>query len=171
MQFFNVRASNKGFTLTEMLVVMMMIGILSAIAAPSLLGLYNRTRLMGAVTESQGALREAQRQAIRKSRNCTVTLDNSANMVLGSCLSSGNRRLNGVTLRSSVSSFQFNIKGAITNSSGALLADPVVIVLSSPRTRTAKCLLVSAPLGFIKTGTYTGNPQSTLTDANCLPDS
>jgi prepilin-type N-terminal cleavage/methylation domain-containing protein len=171
MQFFNVRAHNKGFTLIEMLLVIVVVGILSAIAAPSLLGLYSRSRLMGSVTETQGALREAQRQAIRKSRNCTVTLDSSANMILGSCLATGNRRLNSVTLRSSTPSFQFNIKGAITNASGQLLTTPVVIVLSSPRSQTLRCLVVSSPLGFIKTGTYSGSQQGTLTDTNCLPDS
>ncbi|HEY9620053.1 MAG TPA: type II secretion system protein [Crinalium sp.] len=176
MRCFNVRAHNNlatsnGFTLVELLIVMMMVGILSAITAPSVLGLYNRTKANGSITTVQGALREAQRQAIRKSRNCTVTLDSTANMVMGSCLATGDRRLDAVTIRSSASSFQFNIKGAVTNSSGQFLSTPITIVLSSRYSSTQKCVVVSAPLGLIRTGTYNGSSQGTPSDTNCLPNS
>jgi len=70
----NVRKTNQGFTLIELLIILLIVGILSAFAGPSFLGLLNRGKVNNAVAQVQGALQEAQREAIRKSRNCTVVM-------------------------------------------------------------------------------------------------
>jgi prepilin-type N-terminal cleavage/methylation domain-containing protein len=62
-----------GFTLLEVLVVVFMIGILSAIAAPGWLGFMNRQRLNKASDNLVSALQEAQRQAKRNKRNYSVS--------------------------------------------------------------------------------------------------
>jgi prepilin-type N-terminal cleavage/methylation domain-containing protein len=70
----NARHSNQGFTLLEVLIILFIVSTLSALAAPSFLGFLNRTKVNNAVAEVQGALQEAHRGAIRKSRICGVVL-------------------------------------------------------------------------------------------------
>lgn len=55
-----------GFTLTELLVVVVMAGILAGIAAPGWLAFMNRQRVGGAQTELLQFMREAQAQSIAK---------------------------------------------------------------------------------------------------------
>jgi prepilin-type N-terminal cleavage/methylation domain-containing protein len=57
-----------GFTMIELLVVIVVVAILSAIAAPSWLGFLTRQRLNAAQAEAIGALREAQTNAKREKR-------------------------------------------------------------------------------------------------------
>ena len=59
----NLNHSNSGFTLLEVLVVIVMVGILSAIAAPSWLSFVARQRLNKANDSILAALREAQSKA------------------------------------------------------------------------------------------------------------
>lgn len=175
MRLLNVRGSNQGFTLIELLAVIIMVGIVSAIAAPSLLGMLNRAKIDSAQAEIQGALQEAQRQSIRNSRSCNVTLGTSS--ILGNCLVTGSLILQNVSLRSAsnntaLTSFWFNHKGELfsNNPVGASpqrLTAPVTIVVSAANTSSQKCLVLSAPLGLMRSGTYTG-AASTTTESNCV---
>ena len=77
MLHFNVRSNSKGFTLIEVLVVMIMIGILSAIAAPSFLGLLNRNRVNNAAIRLKSALVEAQANTTRIGRYCEFIINST----------------------------------------------------------------------------------------------
>lgn len=76
MHRLNVRkhSQNKGFSLIEILIVVIIIGVLTAIAIPGFVGSFDRVKLNQAVVEVRGILQEAQRQAIRKSQPCGVTI-------------------------------------------------------------------------------------------------
>lgn len=59
-------SSEEAFTLTEMLVVVIMVSVLFSIAAPGWFGFMNRQRVSGAKTEVLQVMREAQKLAITK---------------------------------------------------------------------------------------------------------
>lgn len=75
MRRFNVH-KNQGFTLLEILVALAITGILAALTGPNLLAWLNSNRVQEATDSIQSALRDAQRQAIRRGRICTINFTN-----------------------------------------------------------------------------------------------
>ncbi len=67
-------------------------GILSAIAIPSYIGLINKIHLNNAVTEIRSALQTGQREAIRRTQVCSIGLNTVDRTVTGYCLG-GDRNL------------------------------------------------------------------------------
>lgn len=83
----NVRSNNQGFTLIETTVILVIIGILSAIAAPSFLSMFNKNQVNNALVQVRGTLQEAQREAIRRSRRCQVGLSSgNQSMLTSNCI-------------------------------------------------------------------------------------
>lgn len=72
--------SSAGFTLIEMLVVIVMVGIVAAIAAPSWQGFLDRQRMNAVRSDLIGVLRTAQdeAQARQKSRQVTFLTDTAS---------------------------------------------------------------------------------------------
>jgi prepilin-type N-terminal cleavage/methylation domain-containing protein len=119
-----------GFTLIETLVVIAVVGILAAIATPSFLSTMDSANVDQTIAEIRGALQETQRQAIRKSQLCSVSVDVASvvpnipsgnqqgnnqggnnqgenpgiNAVSGNCLTSGDHELpKGVDMATNIS--------------------------------------------------------------------
>lgn len=69
----------RGYTLAEILVALVLIGIGAALAAPNLISWSHRQKMRSAVGIVQGALEDAQRQAIRLGKKCTVQIEGSRN--------------------------------------------------------------------------------------------
>ena len=169
----NAQTSEKGFTLTEMLVTLIIAGILAAITAPSLVGLLNRNQINEAQRQVESAIREAQRQAIRRGRSCSVVINTTSKTISSpdsGCLLSqrdvGENTLVGgdtVSLKANDPNVTINFthKGA-TNSDA-------VIVIESSLNSTKKCVAIAGTLGSVKTGIYTGDLNTTLVPENCNP--
>jgi len=165
MNSLNAPRGNQGFTLIESLIIVLVIGILAAIAAPSFLATLNRSRVNDALAALEGALKEAQKEAVKRSTNCTVTLDTTDKKVTGPCLVTGDRTLsNGVQMATNItgSTITFSHKGTVT------LSDTGTIALyRSDETNNQRCLVLSSPLGIIRSGNYTGSIASSITATNC----
>lgn len=162
MSPFNARSNNQGFTLIETLTVVIIISILSAIAAPGLLGMLNRNKVNTALDQVQGALQEAQREAMRKSQSCTVTLDSTNSKITSSCLVTGDRTLpSGVVLATNLdpSTVTFSFRGNTTTSG-------TIVVYSNDSNQQKKCLVISNGLGIMRAGKYSGSTTS-ITTTNC----
>jgi len=67
---------NQGFTLLEILVALAIMGILAALTGPNLLAWLNSNKVQEATDSIQSALEDAQRQAIRLGRICTINFTN-----------------------------------------------------------------------------------------------
>lgn len=67
---------NQGFTLLEILVALAITGVLAALTLPNLLAWLNSNKVQQATDSIQSALEDAQRQAIRLGRNCTINFTN-----------------------------------------------------------------------------------------------
>jgi prepilin-type N-terminal cleavage/methylation domain-containing protein len=72
------RKGDNGFTILELLVVVIMLGILSSIAAPGWLGFINRQRVRTVNDRVFQSLRLAQSEAKRTKGNVTITFNNPA---------------------------------------------------------------------------------------------
>ncbi len=71
---------SSGFTLIEVLVTILIVGILSAIAAPSWLGFVARQRLNKANDTVLASLQEAQREAKKTKRSYSVSIQLNSNI-------------------------------------------------------------------------------------------
>lgn len=87
MPLLNAPRKRLGFTLIEILVIILVVGILSAIAIPSFMSLIDKVNINNAVTEVRAALQTGQRDAIRRSQVCTVGLNAIDGKVISYCSS------------------------------------------------------------------------------------
>lgn len=158
MLLFNAPKSIQGFTLIEMLVIVVIIGIMSAISVPSFLASLNRSKVNDGVAKVRGALQEAQREAIRKSRTCTVTFTTSS--ITGPCLVTGTRTLKdevllATNITGSQATFSFRGNSSMTLPSGVGFGK--VVVYLSDGSGQKKCLAIANNIGIMRTGNYVGS--------------
>jgi prepilin-type N-terminal cleavage/methylation domain-containing protein len=199
MQRLNVTKyrDDQGFTLLEVLTVVIIIGIISAIASPGMLGFLARSKVTAAQGELQGLLQEAQRSAIRDSDSCSLTLPatgsksadqaDSVLSVSASCVGTGTQELEEVILRhnfadvsptydgtATLTAELFNYQGSTDESlviPAGQASGNLIIVISTESDSTIfqKCIVVSDGLGLIRAGNYSGDTAGALDSSLCAP--
>ena len=127
-----------GFSLVELMLVVVLIGILVALAAPNLTGYVRRTRVEGALNELTGDIAYTRMLAVRSGRPATLTLEpggtaykiesthqetatTTATRVVKQVNLTGDYR--GVTLTPATTVLTFNSRGLLTSPPG----DPTII--------------------------------------------
>ncbi|NJO99218.1 MAG: prepilin-type N-terminal cleavage/methylation domain-containing protein, partial [Pleurocapsa sp. CRU_1_2] len=146
MQSNFIRKSDRGYTLTEMMVTLIIIGVIAAIASPNFLGWLSRIRLEGALQQLLGAINETQRLAMMRGKSCRININRSTNKITANtagCLLSDRAIDDSITIRSnftSSTSITFSYKGSTTRMG--------TIVLSSDHTDLQKCFVISLGTGI-----------------------
>lgn len=178
---FYVHKAEQGFTLIETTIIVMIVGILSAIAAPSYLAYNNKRKVNDAVVKVKGALQEVQREAIRKSRLCSVdfitdiTTNPTTYKITSPCLVTGDRTLlKGVAMANNIEgtikfSFRGNAAFDVTPSVGSTdTSGKIILFNSGPPISNKKCIAISQGIGIIRTGNYGGLTNDVgITSSNC----
>ncbi len=157
-----------GFSLVELMVTVAVLGIIAAIATPSMVDMIDRKRAVGAVEEAYSLLHMARSEAIKQSRTTRVTMSEGAagswliglSHGSGACtdandckiLESGTgvtrmsdpSRYPGVKLAASQATFAFNPRGLASG----IAVDGATLDFTSQRGWTARLAL--NPIGRIR---------------------
>jgi prepilin-type N-terminal cleavage/methylation domain-containing protein len=156
---------NRGYTLTELLVTLVIVGIIAAIASPSFLGLLSRYRLEGALQQLLGAINETQRLAMVRGKSCRININLSTNNITANtagCLLSDRSLDDSITIRSNFTgstNITFSYKGSTTRMG--------TIVLSSDHTDLQKCFVIALGTGIKRVGDYEGSKTGSVSYTNC----
>jgi prepilin-type N-terminal cleavage/methylation domain-containing protein len=130
-------SNQQGFTLLELLVVVLMIGILSAIATPSILAEFARTKLNNSLDTLQSALELSQAEATRKSRKCEVYIPepggNPGTQIIPEC--------------------NINVPSTVTTLSSSYNGSPPAIPLNEGISITSNLVATSARTAVVATAT------------------
>ena len=166
-----LKKSNKGFTLIEMITTVIIVGVIAAIAAPNLLGMLNQTRVKDGLGQVEGAIKEAQKLAIRRGKPCTIvfTTNDDGNSTVKTKSGFDGCLLSTRELADSVSFSVLNSGSLIlVNSSNEIelsfsgKGNPDVtgiMVIEHPQINTQKCIQIEGLLGSMLTGNYDSATQ------------
>ena len=69
------RRLQQGFTLMELLIVIAIVGIISAIAAPAIFNIHDRYQLRASATEVLSAFKKAQSEAVKRNTRVGITMN------------------------------------------------------------------------------------------------
>lgn len=165
-------SKNRGYSLLEMIVTVILVGILAAIAIPSFIGLLERYRVNEGLAKVKGAIKEAQRQAIRRGRRCKIQINTNNRKITVSapdgsinyngCLFNERTLPEGVAIKTNYTTpvISFSPRGN-TSSAGT------IVVYSADNAQTKKCIVISLGLGIIRNGDYTGDVSTAVTATKC----
>jgi prepilin-type N-terminal cleavage/methylation domain-containing protein len=160
------KKNDSGFTLTELMIALIIIGITAAIVSPNFLGFLNRIKVNNSLEQLLGAIRETQRQAMRRGKRCRIDINPNTNILSANparCLLNNRTIDENVIIRTNLSgstpNISFSYKGNTTKMG--------TIVLSSNFTDTQKCFVISLGLGIMRTGNYIGSKNGSVSANYC----
>jgi len=166
MPFSVVRRVQQGLTLIEILIVMAVAAILATAAAPSFQYWLQTQQVNQELEKLEGALREAQREAMRRNQACQVVIPVGNNPTITAnpqaCLPTGPRQLENVTLRRGpgMATVRFGFQGRASTSGTTVLA-------LNGNTALQRCLVIAPGLGIMRTGVYAPTDATGHTASNC----
>jgi type II secretory pathway pseudopilin PulG len=182
------RKSDGGFTIIELIVIVLVLGILSAIAAPSWLAFINRQRVRTVNDRVLQTLRTAQSEAKRTKSDRVITFSNSIapfdpptatikteptqNPPLQTVTFNGGGEIKQGQVKLSAAScpgggsctpatpLTFNYNGVLDPNSSTNPDLPLVVTVSPVGSNTKQCVIVETLLGSMRTAE--GNDCPTL---------
>lgn len=153
----------QAYTLLEILLTIMFVGILAAIIAPSFGQMYQKYIVNSSLEQLRTALQTAQKNAIKNSETCSITIDTNNNKITttNDCLSEQRQLSKTIKIAQTNGNISFNFRGE-TN-----MGNTKVIVLADSNQSYKQCLLISDGIGLVRKGEYDGT-MSAINSQNCL---
>jgi prepilin-type N-terminal cleavage/methylation domain-containing protein len=156
---------DRGYTLTELMITLVIVGVIAAIASPSFIGLLSRYRLEEALQQLLGAINETQRLAMVQGKSCRINVNPSTNNITANsagCLLSDRQINSAIKIRSNfpgTTNITFSYRGSTTRMG--------TIVLSSDYTDSQKCFVIALGTGIKRIGNYNGIKTGSVSGSNC----
>jgi type II secretory pathway pseudopilin PulG len=138
----------QGYTLVEILAIIAIVGIMCAIATPSLLAMQGVAKLNSSADNIRTALETSQFQAIKKKTICDVSIPNGS-QILQNCFNTFNLD-SGITVATS----GLGTTPQVTYNRDGLTRQGGTIIVSSTDTGDKRCLVVNQGVGLIRGGKY-----------------
>jgi prepilin-type N-terminal cleavage/methylation domain-containing protein len=158
----------EGFTLIEGLIAIVVLGVLASISAPSFLAWKANVGAEQSISQLKATLREVQQESIRRSRSCTVTINDGTSPTITAtptqCLPTGTLTLTDMTLRrpTAVGTITFDMKGVSLDTDVS-----TIVVKSSSSDGVQRCLVFAEPIGLIRTGIYNRADTTGTLEGSC----
>ncbi len=144
--------NNKDFTLLETLTTVVVVGVLAAITAPSFIKMQERAEFNDAVDKIRSSMQITQREAIKRSKRCTLSIPEGSNPALTStCLLLDSKPLKNISIDNlavtGTLALNYSYRGNVQNNQ--------VIIVSRIDGTDSKCIATSL-IGSIRVGTWDG---------------
>ena len=161
------RWAQRGFTLVELAVTMMLVGILTALALPPVMEWVAISRLRAAAEALQSSVRFAQAEALRRSRSTALVLSHQSPQVGATPVNNGQRWWVQTLLRSGeqASEQQFLQNSTEPASMNVVMEGPAVLCFNAIG-RQVSLSGVSNGLGFDCTAPSTTTTYTSYTFTN-----
>lgn len=161
-------------TLFEISIVAIIAGIVAAIGTPSMIGILQGNQVKQGLDQVHSGLQNAQRQAIRRSKMCIITLNPSTDpptMDVKNPTASDYKGCLGSTEKelptNSVMKTNFPSNEIIFSFKGNTTSAGTVVIAPKQGSGEKYCLAMGIGLGIMRTGVYTGDINSSISADNC----
>jgi type II secretory pathway pseudopilin PulG len=166
------KRQNSGFTLLELMVIIVMVGILGAVAAPSWLSFLSQQRIRTVESDLIQTIKQTQQDAIQRRRSVVFevkededlpTVNNGIDITLGSGsnIRPGMVTLNAFSVNDDDSKNDDDVSLAFDHQGRPIELDadgdpipqvlPFVITVSGENSNTQQCAIIANLIGSIKT--------------------
>lgn len=170
-----------GYSLSEVMIIVAILGLIGSIALPSSINLANREKMRIAVSELTSFIQNSRKNAMLHSTSCLITISNdgSVEVVDANSADATNhcsplntsstensinlRQLSGdnsLTLSLSPCSSTECILGFSYKGTSLSSVNRAILIESERLGNHQRCLLVTSPLGFVRTGFSSSGQES-----------